>query len=116
MDKILIRDLAVSTIIGTLPHERNTPRELIVNIELSLDLAPAGNSDDLMRSVDYQDIAEKVILLGKQSQFLLIERFAECTTAICLENALVVSARVTVDKPSAIEQARSVAVTIERSR
>ena len=116
MDKIVIRDLAVTTIIGTLPHERTEPRELIVNIELSLNLAPAGNSDDLTCSVDYQEIANKIVQLGKESRFLLIERFAECAAAICLANELVESARVTVDKPGAIGAARSVAVTIERSR
>ena len=34
MDKIYIRDLAVNTIIGTLPEERKKKQKLIFNIEI----------------------------------------------------------------------------------
>ena len=113
MDKIFIRDLKVSTIIGTLPQERNIPRQITLNITLYTDLERAGKSDDLADTVDYQALSEKICELGEKSSFLLIEKFAE----LCLGfSTKIAKVEVTLDKPEAIECAASVAVQIIRER
>jgi len=116
MDKIFIRDLQIPTIIGTLEFERHKVRNLVVNVELATSTMAAGQSDDLTKSVDYQELAGKLLQLGKTSQFLLIERFAERAAEICLENSLVKEVKLTVDKPGALPESRSVAVEIVRRR
>lgn len=116
MDKIFIRDLEVSTIIGTLPHERNLIRTLLLNVELSVDVTTASETDDLYTSVDYQALAGDLLELGRSSQFLLIERFAGEAVKICLQNPLVQQVKLTVDKPKALAESRSVAVEMTRSR
>ncbi len=115
MDKIFIRDLKVSTIIGALPQERNIPRQITINIALYTDLERAGKSDDLADTVDYQ--SEKICELGEQSSFLLIEKFAAQTAELCLGfSTKIAKVEVTLDKPEAIECAASVAVQIVRER
>ena len=117
MDKILIRDLAVTTIVGTRPEERVTPRTVIFNLELALDLAPAGKSDDLRESVNYQEVAKRLTELGRKSAFLLIEALAERACMLILNGFPAVAAvKLTLDKPGALGEASSVAVAIERSR
>lgn len=117
MDKILIRDLAVTTIVGTRPEERVTPRTVLFNLELLLDLAPAGNSDDLRKSVNYQEVAERLAELGRNSAFLLIETLAERAAKLILDEFPAVAAvKLALDKPGALGKAASVAVEIERSR
>ena len=117
MDKILIRDLAVTTIVGTRPEERVTPRTVLMNLELRLELAPAGKSDDLRLSVDYQQLAARLTELGRESAFFLIETLAERACALVLrEFPAVESVKLTLDKPGALGEAVSVAVEIERSR
>ena len=117
MDKIFIRDLTVMTIVGTRPDERLTPRPLKLNVTMQCPLAEAGKSDDLFKSVNYQEAAEFLLALGKNSSFLLIEAFAENAAALLLEKfELLESVTITVDKPHAIGSAASVAVEITRSR
>ena len=117
MDKIFIRNLTVMTVIGTRPDERLAVRPLKLNVIMECDLAPAGWSDDLFKSVNYQAVAEKLLALGRNNAYLLIEAFAENSAKLILEEFdLVKSVTVTVDKPHAIGSAESVAVEITRCR
>ena len=117
MDKIFIRDLTVMTIVGTRPDERVSARPLILNVVMQCPLENAGKTDDLFQSVNYQEAAELLLELGKNSSFLLIEAFAENAAALLLQRfPLLQSVTLTVDKPHAIGSAASVAVEITRCR
>ncbi|MBE6369219.1 MAG: dihydroneopterin aldolase [Lentisphaerae bacterium] len=117
MDKIFIRDLTVMTVVGTLSHERLAPRPLILNVVMECPLQAAGVSDDLFKSVNYQEAAELLLELGRKSSFLLIEAFAENSAQLLLERfPLLESVTITVDKPRAIGSATAVAVEITRCR
>lgn len=117
MDRIRIRDLAVTTVVGTRPEERSTPRTVIFNIELRLDLRAAGTGDDLRCSVNYQQVAARIAALGRETQYHLIEALAEHAAARILEEfPLVEAVRIALDKPGALGEAASVAVEIERGR
>ena len=117
MDKIFIRDLTVMTVIGTRPDERLARRPLVVNVVMKCPLAPAGLSDDLMLSVNYQAVAEELIKLGLNSSFLLIEAFAENAARLILDKfEPVQSVTIAIDKPHAIGGAVSVGVEITRQR
>ncbi|QSH42236.1 dihydroneopterin aldolase [Lentisphaerota bacterium ZTH] len=115
MDKIILRNVKVKTIIGTLPEERTEKQQLKVNVELSLHLKAAGESDDLRDSVDYSEIERRIVELGHSSSFNLVERFAEEVAKICLGYKRITRAVVSVDKPDALKNSKSVAVVIERS-
>ncbi len=116
MDKIFLRDLRVETVIGVALGERTAPRELLLNIELRLDLRPAGIADDLRLSVDYFDLASRLGELGRNSKFFLIEAFAEAAAGVCLADFRVESVRLTVEKTGCVPAARAAAVEIERFR
>ena len=116
MDKIYIRDLAVNTIIGTLPEERKKKQKLIFNIEISCDLSRAGKSDDLKDSIDYKKIYDNILELAEMSCFFLLEKLALETAKICLADKKAVSVKVTIDKPGALSSARCPGVEIERFR
>ena len=116
MDRIIIRDLTVKTIIGTLPTERTTPQELVFNIELYLDLAPAGHSDDLRDSVNYQEIEQRIKQLAEGNKFFLLEKMAEESAALCLSYNKIKRVKIMLDKPAALADSRSVAVVITRAQ
>jgi dihydroneopterin aldolase len=116
MDQILIRDLAVTCIVGTRPHERETPQQVILNIELACDLSRAGASDALADTMDYVTLRDELMAELGASSFYLIERLAQRAAELCLSHATVAAATVTVDKPGALTGARSVAVSIRRER
>jgi FolB domain-containing protein len=114
MDKILIRDLAVDCIIGTNPDERIKKQGVLLNIELDCDLGPAGASDSLADTVNYSDLCRDLVTMTEASSFMLIERLADAAARMCLDADGVAAVRVTVDKPGALDAARSVAVSIGR--
>jgi len=115
MDKIIISDLKVDTVIGTLPEERDKTQTLVINLELYLPLQKAGKSDNLFDSVDYSKIEDKIVKMGEKAKFFLIERFAEEIADICLKEELVTKVKVEVAKPGALKHSANVAACIERT-
>lgn len=115
MDRIYIRDLRATSIIGTMPAERTEKQELVFNIELGCDLSSAGRSDSLEDTIDYKKVKRAVLKHVEASSFKLLEALAESVAGVCMDFKGVESVKVTVDKPGALRFARSVAVEIERS-
>jgi FolB domain-containing protein len=116
MDKIIIRDLSVNCIIGTNPDERVNKQEIILNLIINTDLSTAGVSDKLDDALDYFVLTDKIVTHLEQSEYFLLEKMAEKIASICLAEALVVSVEVTVDKPEALDNTRSVAVQLYRKQ
>ncbi len=116
MDKILIKDLLVRGIIGVNDWERENPQDILVNIELSVDLEKAGESDDLEASVSYRTVAKKVIAHAESAKRLTVEALAADIASICLEDPNIQAVRVRVEKPGALRFARSAGVEIERGQ
>ena len=116
MDKILIRNLELRTIIGLYERERTAKQALILNLELRGDFSRAGKTDSLEGSVNYREVEEQVIALVENSSFHLLEALGEAVAALCLSFPEVVSVKITLDKPGAALRAASIALEIERSR
>ena len=106
MDKIVIRDLRANAVIGTLEHERTRPQELCVTLEMELDLAAAGASDDLAKSVDYSEVERRALELIECSRFRLVEALCSALGKLLLEYAPVRRARVTVVKGRALSRSQ----------
>ena len=116
MDKILIRNLELRTIIGLYERERTAKQALILNLELRGDFSRVGKTDSLEGSVNYREVEEQVIALVENSSFHLLEALGEAVAALCLSFPEVVSVKITLDKPGAALRADSIALEIERSR
>jgi len=87
---------------GVFPEERRDGQEFIVDAELNLDLVPAGENDDLSKTIDYSKVAELIYneIIGAPVD--LIEALAtRISKQILSEFNSVQSVKVTVHKPSA---------------
>lgn len=117
-DKIVLTGLEVFAHHGVHPSETESGQLFMVDLEISLDLAPAGHSDDLAHTVDYGSLAEEVHQLVAGERWNLIERVAHRVAELVLARPRVEEVTVTVHKPQApIPFAFSdVAVTIRRAR
>ena len=115
-DRILIRDLVVSCIIGTNKEEREHKQTVSINLAIETDLAPAGSSDRLEDTLDYRALKNRIVAHVEASECLLIERMAAEIADLCLREPLARAATVRVDKPGALTKAKSVAVEIRRER
>lgn len=115
-DHINIRDLLLRTIIGINEEERANRQDVLISFSLVLDLHAAGASDDVADTLNYRTLTKRVIALVEGSQFYLVEKLATEIAALCLEDTRVEEVQVTVEKPGALRFARSVGVTITRTR
>jgi dihydroneopterin aldolase len=76
-DLIELRSLRLAGVVGVLPHEQAQAQPLEVDLDLHLDLAPAGESDALDDTADYGalcDVVEKVVT---STSYALLEALAQ---------------------------------------
>ncbi|MFT4609694.1 MAG: dihydroneopterin aldolase [Cellvibrionaceae bacterium] len=116
MDKVLVRQLRLETIIGLFPWERVVRQQVFVDLEMEVDIAKAAQSDDLEFVVNYAEVCEHVTLLADAGQFKLIETFVERIAEMILKDFDVSWIRVSVHKTDVMPQVASVGVQIERAR
>lgn len=117
LDQVHIIDLAVTGIIGIKPDERITPQEILVNATMWLDTSPAARSDDIQDAANYRTISKAIIAHIEQGKPLLVERLVqELADVIFATETKVQEVEVRVEKPGALRHARSVGITIRRSR
>lgn len=117
MDKIIIRNLEVDTIIGIFDEERVNRQNIIINAEVSLDLSKAGETDDFRDALNYSEVEEILYTTAKNSNFFLVEKLASIMTDKLLAlSDCVKFVKITVDKPNAAKFAQAIAIEINRGR
>ena len=103
---------------GVFDTERQQGQHFVVDVNCTLDLSPAGSTDDLGKTIDYGALAQAVAADVERDPLNLIEALADRITLTCLRYDAVQSVEVTVHKPQApmpVDVA-DVAVTLTRSR
>jgi len=76
-DRLIIERLEFQGYCGITEAEREAPQPMAVDLELSLDMAPAAAMDDLSRTVDYITVTERVLAIAQTQRFHLLETMAE---------------------------------------
>ena len=117
MDTIRLVDLRVLTVIGALASEQLAPQPCEVDAILHLDLAPAGVSDDLERTVDYGAVLDAFAEIALD-RHVLLERFAErlCDAALCFGTVESVEIEVRKLRPPVPHDIASTGVRVQRCR
>lgn len=114
MDKIFLTELKVDTIIGIWEWERRIRQTVIIDLEMSADIARAAATDDVADTLNYKSVAKRVQNFVADSSFQLVETLAERIASIVRDEFDVAWVRVRVNKPGAIRGSRDVGVLIER--
>jgi dihydroneopterin aldolase len=117
-DVIRLTGLRVHGFHGVFDAERRDGQEFVVDVELDVDTRAAAKSDALEDTVDYGTLAQRLAEVVAGEPVNLIETLAERLAQVCLADARVSLAKVTVHKPQApIPLAfEDVAVHIRRTR
>jgi dihydroneopterin aldolase len=116
MDKIFIHALKTEAIIGIFDWERQVKQTVIVDIEISADVAKAALSDSINDTLNYKRIAKRVLAFVEESKFHLVETLAERIAMLLLEDFGVDWVSISLSKPGAIRSSRDVGVKLERDR
>lgn len=103
---------------GVFDFERREGQTFVIDLVLGVDTGPAAISDDLRDTVDYGSLVTSVQAAVENDPVDLIETLAQRVADVCLADARVGWARVTVHKPEAPIAATfaDVALTITRER
>jgi dihydroneopterin aldolase len=84
-DRILVRGLRLWAHVGVLEFERQQGQWFELDLELSLDLGPAGRSDDLADTLDYGRLIQALQRQARTIRCHTLEHYAqqvlELTTA-----------------------------------
>lgn len=116
LQHVFVRDLEVMASLGIHEHEKLKPQRIIVNIDLSVKEGEDRMVDDISNVVSYEIVVKKVEAIIARGHVNLVETLAELFAEACLRDKRVVAARVRIEKPDIIKNARSVGVEIERVR
>ena len=115
-DRILIAGLRELGVHGVLPEEKSRPQPFQVDLELIVDAAAAGVSDDLDDTVDYGAVSEAVARVVSSESYDLLERLAARIAEVCRSDPRVLGVVVEVRKlhPPVRATVDHVGVRIER--
>lgn len=117
-DRITLRGLRGHGHHGVYAEEREAGQPFVVDVELTLDLARAARSDAVGDTVQYGELAARVVAAIEGDPVDLIETLAESIATLSLSYEPVQQVEVTVHKPEAPVGVPfdDVAVTIVRTR
>jgi dihydroneopterin aldolase/2-amino-4-hydroxy-6-hydroxymethyldihydropteridine diphosphokinase len=117
-DQIEINGLRAVTIVGALPHEREIPQPLQIDLAFDVDLHDAGHSDELGDTVHYGLVAERAIAVAEESKDVLLERLVTriADEVLAFDRVEAVDVRLTKLRPPLPVDAVSTSVRIRRTR
>jgi dihydroneopterin aldolase len=100
-DKIILAGMQFYARHGVFPEEKAMGQKFEIDVEIQLDLRPAGQTDDLKHTLNYADIYATIKNITTGRSFNLVEALAEEIAGEILENYPSEQVKVRVKKPHA---------------
>ncbi|MCL1078156.1 dihydroneopterin aldolase [Parashewanella spongiae] len=116
MDKVIIRQLKIDTVIGVYDWEKVLEQSLYLDLDMEWDISNAAKADDYSQALCYETVSNRLQALITEKPIELIETVAEMTAQCLISEFNVRWVKVCVHKPGAIEKADTVGVEIIRQR
>ena len=115
-DRIYLRGLKCQCIIGFIDWERQVPQTVVLDLEFPCDCARAAVRDSVADTVDYKQVAKRVLAYVEGSEFQLIEVLAHRLALMLLKEFPLEWIKIDLNKPGAIRHSRDVGVSLVRRR
>ncbi|CAN5701933.1 MAG: dihydroneopterin aldolase [Gammaproteobacteria bacterium] len=116
MDIIYINDLRIEAVIGVYVWERQLKQVVIFDIELGTDIRKAALTDSVADTLNYKDVAKRVMAFVTGSRYQLVESLAEAVAELIIKEFDIPWLRLRLNKQGAVRGVRDVGVIIERGR
>jgi dihydroneopterin aldolase len=116
--KIIIERLEFQGCCGVTQEERQRPQPLAVDLELDCQTKPAATSDNILHTVDYAQVANRVIEISTIQDCALLETLAERLLSMLFAEFPIDRAKIWLRKlaPPLEHTTGSVGVQLDRSR
>lgn len=117
-EKIVIERLEFQARCGITPEERQRLQPMAIDLELDCETASAAATGHLSDTVDYAQVAERIVDLGSKEVCALLETFGEKVLSLLFTEFPVSRARVWLRKlaPPISQRAGSVGIRLDRTR
>jgi 7,8-dihydroneopterin aldolase/epimerase/oxygenase len=115
MSRISIVDLEVFYCVGVTDEERAKPQRLLLTVDMSLDFSSASISDRIEKTIDYQEVANRLLKFGDGRSWKVLEKLVANLGDMILATFKPQSVLVEAKKFS-IPQARYVSVSLTKAR
>jgi dihydroneopterin aldolase len=117
-DKIVIERLEFLARCGTTSEERQRPQPVAIDLELDCETVSASSSGHLSDTVDYAQVAERIVDLGSKEVCALLETFGEKVLTLLFTEFPISRARLWLRKlsPPISQKAGSVGIKFDRPR
>ena len=114
MDRVYIEGLTFQTTIGFYQWEKEIKQTLVIDLAMGWNTALAAEHDELDKTLNYAEISEVIVEFANANPVDLIETLAERIAAFLIEKYHIPWLRLKLMKPTAVHNATTVAVEIER--
>lgn len=114
MDIVFLRGLRIETVIGIYDWEKEIKQPVVIDLEMSADVARAAASDRIEDALDYKAVSKRLKQFVGEGRFDLVENLAERCAAIIRDEFGVSWIRLSLNKIGAVSDAVDVGVIIER--
>jgi dihydroneopterin aldolase len=115
LSKITVTDLEAFYCVGVTDEERAKPQRLLVTVDMAFDFSSAATSDRIEKTINYQDVSDRLLKYGESRNWKLIERLATNLADFILSEYRPEAVLVEVKKFS-VPQARHVSVSVTKTR
>jgi len=113
---VFIKDFIIEEIIGIHKHEKIKKQKIKFNIVLDVNQSFVPDEKDINSIVDYEKITNKLENLTKNKKYNFLESLVEDSFKEIFEDKRIDSAKIKIEKPEAIKNAKSVGVEVFKTR
>lgn len=115
MDRIFIRQLEISAIIGIWEYEKETPQTIYIDLEAAVDVSKAAATDHIASTVDYFLLYTRICEYIPTTRFELLETLATHLSDLLIQEFALSWLRLTITKkPTAMPNIAGAGIIIER--
>lgn len=111
---VFVHGLKVMANIGVYDHEHDAAQPLIIDVDIEVAEPDQPSSDNLEDVLCYNKFTQSILGLIAEGHIKLVETLAEKICSLGLAHPMVLSIRVRIEKPDAIDIAEKAGVEIFR--
>jgi len=114
MDIVFLHGLRIETVIGIHDWEKKIRQPVVLDLEMSTNVARAASSDRIEDALDYKAVSKRLKQFVGENRVGLVETLAERCARIIRDEFGVRWVRLRLNKIGAVSGATDVGVVIER--
>jgi len=111
--RIKFNQLSFPVSLGILPHEREGPQQLLIDLEIELRPGMPEPGEDVANVLNYDDIRSRIIELAQARHYNLLEGLARELLTVFDDETDVLMVRLSVQKPDVYADAITVGYEID---